>query len=234
MSRKAISRRAFLHSAVLASAATTLAGGSFYSPTPKPSPMKRVLLLGDSIRLGYEPFVRELLTDKAHVLAPIENCQHTVHHLMNFWNWVAPVQPDIIHLNAGLWDTRRVTPGGPDNIIPVEIYARNVRRLVELIREHTRARLLWATTTPVNMADYVRGNAQRGNAGRHGPDIATYNSAALDIMRELHVPVNDLHDYVVRTGPATLLADDGIHYTPIGYAKLAAEVAQALQAALAA
>ncbi|WP_257968099.1 hypothetical protein [Peribacillus deserti] len=35
--------------------------------------MKKVLLLGDSIRMGYEPFVREALEGKAEVTAPEEN-----------------------------------------------------------------------------------------------------------------------------------------------------------------
>ncbi|VTR19087.1 Uncharacterised protein [Actinobacillus pleuropneumoniae] len=35
--------------------------------------MKRVLLLGDSIREGYEPYVRERLADRAEVVAPGEN-----------------------------------------------------------------------------------------------------------------------------------------------------------------
>lgn len=191
--------------------------------------MQRILLLGDSIRLGYEPYVRGLLQGTAHVLAPVENCEHTVNLLLRFCHWVVPVQPDIIHLNAGLWDTRRITRGGSENIIPPEAYVRNVRLLVTLIREHTRARLIWATTTPVNQSDYDRVNDQRGNAGRHGPDIDLYNSLALEIMHDLKVPVNDLHGYVERTGPAALLADDGIHYTAAGSERLAEQVVSALR-----
>lgn len=88
-----MSRRAFLHGAILTSAATALARDSTSSPSSPATPMKRILLLGDSIRLGYEPYARAMLAGTAHVLAPVENCQHTVNHLMNFWNWVAPVQP---------------------------------------------------------------------------------------------------------------------------------------------
>lgn len=191
--------------------------------------MKRLLLLGDSIRLGYEPYVREQLAGTAHVLAPVENGQHTVNLLMNFWNWVAPVQPDVIHLNAGLWDTRRITPAGTDNLIPLEFYAHNLRRLVDLIRTHTRAHLVWASTTPVHQPDYDRGNARRGNAGRHAPDIDRYNAAAQAIMTELHVPVNDLHAFVRQRGPASLLTEDGIHFSAEGSAELAAQVVHAVR-----
>ena len=37
------------------------------------SERKKVLLLGDSRRMGYEPFVRELLKDVAEVYGPKEN-----------------------------------------------------------------------------------------------------------------------------------------------------------------
>ena len=35
--------------------------------------MKRVLLLGDSIRMGYDSMVKELLSDKYEVLFPEDN-----------------------------------------------------------------------------------------------------------------------------------------------------------------
>lgn len=192
--------------------------------------MKRVLLLGDSIRLGYEPCVRGLLADAAHVLAPTENCQLSVNLLMYFWNWVAQVQPDLIHFNAGLWDSRRATPRGTDTVVPVDFYARNLRLFIALARQHTRAKLLWATITPLHQARYDVYTARLGYAGRDAAAIAAYNAAALEVMRETNVPVNDLGGFVTRAGPATLLGEDGIHYTSVGYETLAGEVARAIRA----
>ena len=37
--------------------------------------MQRAVLLGDSIRQGYERYVRELLEDRAEICAPGENCR---------------------------------------------------------------------------------------------------------------------------------------------------------------
>ena len=44
---------------------------------------KNVTLLGDSIRMGYEPTVRAELADVAEVWAPEGNCMHSVHHVFN-------------------------------------------------------------------------------------------------------------------------------------------------------
>ena len=39
--------------------------------------MKNVVLIGDSIRLGYENEVRELLGDEVQIFSPKENCRYT-------------------------------------------------------------------------------------------------------------------------------------------------------------
>lgn len=39
--------------------------------------MKNVLLIGDSIRLGYQGRVAELLGDDVKVYSPDENCRYT-------------------------------------------------------------------------------------------------------------------------------------------------------------
>ena len=37
--------------------------------------MKKIILIGDSIRLGYCGFVKEVLADKAEVFFPEDNCK---------------------------------------------------------------------------------------------------------------------------------------------------------------
>ena len=43
--------------------------------------MKKILLLGDSIRLGYDNYVKESLKNVAEVYLPEENCAYTVNDL---------------------------------------------------------------------------------------------------------------------------------------------------------
>ncbi|MDF2717420.1 MAG: hydrolase family protein [Paenibacillus sp.] len=55
--------------------------------------MKKVLLLGDSIRMGYEPLVRAQLAEVAHVVAPAENGRFAKHTLWGRGSrsWGSPI-----------------------------------------------------------------------------------------------------------------------------------------------
>jgi hypothetical protein len=66
----------------------------------------RVLLIGDSIRLFYQNEVIKQLGEEYEVLAPQENCKFSA-YVLNFLRfWLKDFSaPDIIHFNAGLWDT---------------------------------------------------------------------------------------------------------------------------------
>ena len=69
------------------------------------SEMKNVLLLGDSRRQGYEPYVRTILEGRAGVYGPNENGRWAGYTLnsLRFWLDQFPV-PQIVHWNCGLWD----------------------------------------------------------------------------------------------------------------------------------
>jgi lysophospholipase L1-like esterase len=195
--------------------------------------MKRVILLGDSIRMGYEGVVRAELADAAHVWAPVENGQHSVHLLMNFWGWVVSQQPDVLHLNAGLWDMRRVVRGESEGVVSLDAYRANVARLIRLAKEHTRARIVWATTTPVNAEASERTHRQKGMAGRDAANVARYNAVAVEVARAAGVVVDDLHAVVCGAGQAALQDPDGVHFTSAGYDVLGRAVAACLRVELA-
>mgnify|MGYP000212261714 CR=1 FL=1 len=57
-------------------------------------------------------------------------------------------QPDLIHLNCGLHDLRTDHYGG-QSLVPLPVYALYVERILRYLRQHNRAVLVWATTTPV-------------------------------------------------------------------------------------
>ncbi|MGM0879614.1 MAG: hypothetical protein ACQEXQ_01060 [Bacillota bacterium] len=60
--------------------------------------MKKVLLMGDSIRMGYEPLVREALRGKAEVVAPEENGRFAKHTLWGVNLWIRDLgMPDLVH-----------------------------------------------------------------------------------------------------------------------------------------
>ncbi len=190
--------------------------------------MKNIVLLGDSIRMSYQPFVRELMGESAYVWGPFENCQHTVNVLLNLWQWIAPLRADVIHVNAGIWDTRRIIPGG-ECIVPLAYYKKNVELILTSLKAVTSAKIIWATSTPV-LDDKVRvQQLKNGSAGRRAIDIVRYNKAAVDVALKLNVPVNPLYDVVMKNGLDTMLTDDGTHFTDAGARILAQAVVNAVQ-----
>jgi lysophospholipase L1-like esterase len=195
--------------------------------------MKKVVLLGDSIRMGYEATVRAELADEAFVWGPAENGQHTVHLLLNFWQWAVQQQPDVLHMNAGAWDTRRVIRGQAGNIVPLEMYRENVARLITLARQHTGARLIWATCTWAHQEQLTRGHERMGLAGREAEDLVRYNQAAAEIAQEHGVPVNDLQSLSYNSDHTVTMQSDGVHFTEAGYQMLGKAVAAMVRRELA-
>jgi len=63
-----------------------------------------VLIIGDSISIGYTPFVKEELANKAEVFHNPGNAQHTGTGLKKIDEWIGEENWDIIQFNWGLWD----------------------------------------------------------------------------------------------------------------------------------
>ena len=189
--------------------------------------MRSVVLLGDSIRLGYQPVVRELLADCA-VWGPEENGQTSAWTLAHLDDWALARRPALLHLNCGLWDLRRDF-GSTEHSVPLADYRRNVAAILARARPVTQGPVLWATITPVNEAWH---NARKPFARFEG-DVAAYNDVALVACREQGVAVNDLHRVVTDAGRDRLLDADGVHYTDEGYRLLGAAVAAAIRQHLA-
>ena len=194
--------------------------------------MKRVCLIGDSIRMGYEPTVRKELADVADIFAPTENGQHTVNLLLHFYEWIQQKNPAVVHIAAGGWDVRNVIRGVAGNIVPLEAYRQNVDRLLTLIQTHTRATTIWATITPMNIAANFKHHEATGHPGRTEGDIERYNAAAMEVARAHGVPVNDIYAVVQREGKEQMLCPDGVHLNADGYEKLGKIVAQKIHVAL--
>ena len=87
--------------------------------------MKNILLIGDSIRMGYDKALRKTLEGKANVYFPAENCRFACYVLryLHEYKALADGAPiDIVHWNAGLWDCLRLFEEEPNkNIYDVDI-----------------------------------------------------------------------------------------------------------------
>jgi arylsulfatase A-like enzyme len=196
----------------------------------------RVLLLGDSISVGYTPFVQEALEGRAVVVRPmrgkkVENCQGTTRGVEALDRWLAlePGDWDVIHFNFGLHDLKRVHPvtgrNSDDRKDPHQADPKRYERQLEEITERlaaTGAQLVFATTTPVPKGPL--------SPYREPNDVTRYNRVARRVMKRAGVTVNDLYELVQDQEPSILRSGD-VHFDERGSRLLAERVAEAVLAA---
>lgn len=183
--------------------------------------LPRVLLIGDSISMGYTIATREALAGKANVHRPPTNCGSTRSGLQNLDAWLGTEKWDVIHFNWGMHDLKYLSPGKQN--VPVDQYERNLRELVDRL-QRTGAGLVFATTTPL-----IR--ETEGKFLRDAHAEIPYNEVAKKVMAETGVRVDDLHAFAM-SRLDSIQAKDGVHYTREGSAALAGEVAASITAAL--
>ena len=167
--------------------------------------MKNVLLLGDSIRIGYDKSVRKSLEGIANVHFPEENCRFAAYLLRYLHEYIEAVgcQPDVIHWNAGLWDCLRLMQEEPHTPIPV--YQYYLDRLCSRIRKLCPdAKVIFATSTAV-LSEKMDINFKRYNE-----EIAEYNRAALEVVEKYGFTVNDLF-------PTSMALPEEAHSDPVHY-----------------
>jgi lysophospholipase L1-like esterase len=186
--------------------------------------LPRVLIIGDSISMGYTLRVRELLNGVANVHRIPENGGSTRDALEKIDRWLGRGKWDVILFNWGLhdlkhWKDNKLDLAGPQ-VTTVELYEANLRELMVKLKP-TGAALLFATTTPV----------PPGAAGRKAGDEVPYNRAAWSVMEEAKVKVIDLHAFAEKRLVEWQLPKN-VHFNRAGYDALAEQVAAAIKAAL--
>lgn len=214
-----------------------LAVKSGWATVPDPH-LPNVLILGDSISIGYTLQVKALLKGKANVFRPNrrsqpENCQGTTNSLVNIDRWLSGQKWDVIHFNWGLHDLKRVkilengkmvnsTESSDPYQATVEQYRENLAQLVAKLKA-TNAKLIFATTTPV-VAD---------SAGplREVDGPIRYNTVALEVMKANGIQVNDLYTFCLPKLDQWQLPKN-VHFNRQGSAALAKEVAAEIESEL--
>ncbi len=187
------------------------------------SPLPRLLLLGDSIRMSYEPLVTERLQGRVEVFGPAENCQFSLYTLTRLGTWLAELGPvDMVHWNNGIHDCGH-NPNRAPVQIPLADYLGNLRLILAALRAVT-PRVVWATTTPQHPERLFRAEQWSWR----NEEMAQYDAAALAQMRSQDVPVNDLRA-LVSSRVDEYLAEDQLHLSPAGRQASAAAVVQTLE-----
>lgn len=192
----------------------------------------RILIIGDSISIGFTPYVKESLQKKADVFHNPGNAQHTGTGLEKINEWIGDEKWDIIQFNWGLWDLCYRHPdsevqGNRDKVngkitYTIDEYASNLDSIVTILKSKTSARLIFVTTT------YVPDN----EAGRFKNDAIRYNNAAKKVMEKHSVIVNDIYGHSISIHQKFGKGSDDVHYSEQGYKRLSELVTNSLNAEL--
>jgi acyl-CoA thioesterase-1 len=191
------------------------------APITEDPTLPRVLLLGDSISIGYTLPTRALLQGKANLIHAKDNCNDTSNGLKMLDTWLGSRRWDVIHFNFGLHDLKYVSdetrPNARRQNIPLEQYEQNLEQIVQRLKK-TGAKLIWCMTTPVpaGAADRIEGGEKR------------YNETAARVMGKYHIPIDDLWA-LARKHQDQWQLPHNVHFTDEGYQALAAQVNAAIE-----
>lgn len=194
--------------------------------------LPNVLIIGDSISIGYTLPLRAELDGEANVIRPATNCGPTTNGVENLTAWIGDRKWDVIHFNFGLHDLKYMGPNGknlakPDaegsyQQVPIKDYRENIRKIASRLKK-TGATVIWRETTPV----------PKGSAGRVPGDSAKYNAAAATVIAEIGgIEIDAMFDYASKDPIVSLQKKANVHYDPAGSKALAAEVAKSIRAAI--
>lgn len=216
--------------------ATTLACGVSFLPdglmAQWTNQIPNILLLGDSISIGYTKYVQDLLAGKAEVHRPLnakgnpENCEGTTKGIANIDRWLGNTKWDVIHFNFGLHDLKHVDPQtGKNSTKPedpqqadLKQYRKNLTDIVKSL-EATGAKLIFATTTPYS--DKPSGPLRRADQPQK------YNAVALKIMKKHNIMIDDLYSLVLPV-LQQLQQPNNVHFTREGSMFLAQKVVDSI------
>jgi lysophospholipase L1-like esterase len=216
---------AALITVLLSSVAAAQDTGKKAKPNPAMEPIKdvpglpRVLLIGDSISIGYTLPTRKLLDGKANVHRVLENGGTTTNGLAKLKKWLGDGKWDVIHFNWGLHDLKMEDR---KHQVRIQQYEKNLHELVKQLKA-TNAKLIWATTTPVPEA--------KVSPPRRNVDVEVYNSVAKYLMESNGVAINDLYAFAAPQLEKIQIKAN-VHFTEAGSRALAERVAAAIEAAL--
>lgn len=174
--------------------------------------VKKIVLIGDSIRMGYDKYVKKALEGSAKVYYPEDNCRFAEYVLRYAHEWKKNGEwgddVDLVHWNAGLWDALELF--GDEPLTSIDYYEKAIARIDKRLRMlFPNAKFVFATSTNVceKMSD--------PNFTRHNATIEKYNAAACRALKDTDTVINDL--YALTASVPDSYRSDWVHfYTPEG------------------
>lgn len=171
---------------------------------------KSVLIIGDSISIGYTPLIKKSLpgVDVEHNQG---NAGSTVRGVENIEKWIDNREWDVVVFNFGLHDLvykdslNRLDLVHGKLSVSLDDYRKNLQTIVDKLRE-TTAKLVFVTTTTV----------PENAVGRKVESPAQYNKVAKEVMKKNGIEVLDLYKTSLTVHPQNSNPGN-VHYTGKGY-----------------
>jgi lysophospholipase L1-like esterase len=188
--------------------------------------VRNVLIIGDSISIGYTPFVEKALAPGILVSHNPGNGGSTIRGVDSLEVWLNHQEWDMIVFNFGLHDLvykdeqKKYDVVNGKISVSLEEYRKNLEIIVAKLKE-TTAKLLFVTTTVV----------PENSAGRKVEDPAKYNEVAKAVMKKNGIAVVDLYTASLSIHPQNSKPGN-VHYTDKGYELLADHLVKSIQTAL--
>ena len=205
----------------------------FANPTDD-STLPRVLIIGDSISIGYTTMVRKNLAGKANVHRVDGNCRWSAYGDEQMNTWLGDGNWDVIHFNFGLWDWYGWSQ---DEKSTPESYAKSLESIATKMKAKTNkannanggkgAKLIFATTTPP-----CAGPEKKVKIIVSNERAKQFRDAALAVMKKHGVEINDLYGLIDKKRVQYLQGPDNVHYHNEGKELQAKQVAEVIVAAL--
>ena len=178
--------------------------------------LPRVLIIGDSISIGYTPRVRKILDGRANVHRPKTNCKWSAFGDQKINEWISSEKWDLIHFNFGLWDWYGWSQ---DTKATPRSYSKSLDNIVQNLKK-SGAKLVFAMTTPPCVGPEKNAGIKISKAR-----AKQFNQAALGVMKKHGVVVNDLYALIENERKKYQRGENDVHYNEAGRDLLAAQVA---------
>jgi acyl-CoA thioesterase-1 len=192
------------------------------SPIKEVEGLPNVLIIGDSISIGYTLPTRALLLGKVNLHRIPTNGGPTTKGLTEIEKWLGKRKWDLIHFNWGLHDLKYMGKDGTNLVpkenggivqVPLPKYEKNLEKLVIRMKKSAK-QLVWRNTTPI----------PPGSKARYVGDSVKYNQAAARVMKKHGVPALDLFT-PSKKNMKDWMKEANVHYHAHGSQALAERVA---------
>lgn len=184
--------------------------------------VKNVLIIGDSISIGYTPFVQKALAPGINVAHNPGNGGSTIRGVDSLEVWLDNKEWDMVLFNFGLHDLVHKDAQNKYDVngkvsVTLDQYRANLEKIVAKLKE-TTAIIVFVTTTVV----------PENSAGRKAEDPALYNRVAQEVMKKNGIQVIDLYTASQTIHPQNSKPGN-VHYSDAGYELLAAPLIKTIK-----